>query len=160
ELFLYIEPQRSSLSSYSHKTRELLILACTEVESAWKRYLRLAQKTPLNGYDYTTNDYVRLRDHLFLPDYELILKPYDLQPVRAFGGWDACQPTKSLDWYDAYNLTKHDRDRHFDKANLKNCISAVCAYLAMFSVRFSPYPLYHEGTPTSALFRQFFEIGL
>jgi hypothetical protein len=45
DLFLYIEPSAASLATYSHKTRELLILACTEVENAWKQYMREAIHT-------------------------------------------------------------------------------------------------------------------
>jgi hypothetical protein len=80
--------------------------------------------------------------------------------LRPFHGWTAAQPTKSLVWYDGYNLTKHDRKTHFDKATLKNCIDAVSANLALFSPRFSPYPLYNEGGTVSALFQQLFEIEL
>ncbi|AZA98049.1 hypothetical protein [Chryseobacterium shandongense] len=42
DLFLYIEPTESSMSTYSHKTRELLILACTEVENFWMHYMQIS----------------------------------------------------------------------------------------------------------------------
>lgn len=53
-LFNYIEPSANNLSAYGHKIRELLILACTEVEC-------LLVKTLVdNGYEqkdrYSTND--------------------------------------------------------------------------------------------------------
>lgn len=161
ELFLYVEPSAASLSTYSHKTRELLILACTEVENAWTRYLREAKANPLNGKNFTTNDYVKLADALYLSDFQLTLKAFpSVAPSRPFFGWTAAQPTKSLAWYDGYNLTKHDRMMHFDKATLKNCVDAVSANLALFSVRFSPYPLYNEGGTVSALFQQLFDIAL
>jgi hypothetical protein len=160
ELFLYVEPCPGSLGTYSHKSRELLILACTEVENAWTRYMRDANATPM-GKDYTTNDYVKLLVPLCLNEFEFSLKAFpSVPPTRPFHGWAAAQPTKSLPWYDGYNLTKHDRKTHFDKATLKFCIDAVAANLAMFSVRFSPYPLYHEGGTVSSLFKQLFEVGL
>jgi hypothetical protein len=160
ELVVYVEPTRTSLHTYGHKTRELLILACTEVENAWKYYMRLAHQSPSRGRDFTTKDYVRLLRPLHLSEFELILKPYDIDPIRPFATWDAAYPTRSLTWYDAYNSTKHDRQTHFDKATLKNCIDAVCAYLVMFSVRFSPLPLSNEGGPATALFNQLFDITL
>jgi len=40
ELLLFVEPTTQSLQTYSHKARELLILACTEVEAQWKHYLQ------------------------------------------------------------------------------------------------------------------------
>jgi hypothetical protein len=154
DLFLYIEPSASGLQTYSHKTRELLILACTEVENNWKRYLRAAGVVP-TGRDYTTNDYVRLQPKLFLSEYEVYIPP-----IRPFQGWDVAQPTQSLPWYHAYNLTKHDRQTYFAEATLANCLTAVGANIVMFSVRFSPVPLYHEGGTVSALFNQLFEISL
>ena len=161
ELFLYIEPSPASLSTYSHKTRELLILACTEVENAWKRYMGEANAAPGNGRDYTTNDYVKLLGPLYLNEFQLALKAFPaVAASRPFYGWTSAQPTKSLVWYDGYNLTKHDRRTHFDKATLKNCVDAVGANLALFSTRFSPYPLYNEGGTVSALFQQLFEIEL
>lgn len=160
ELFLYIEPCPTSLDTYSNKTRELLILACTEVENTWQHYMRAAQHSPSTGRGFTTNDYIRLLAPLRLSEFELVPKPYSIPPSQPFLGWSATQPSKSLTWYDAYNLTKHDRHTHFDKATLKTCIDAVCAHLVMFSVRFSPYPLYHEGGTVTALFRQLFDIGL
>ena len=161
EIFLYIEPSPASLSTYSHKTRELLILACTEVENAWARYMREAKAVPVNGKGYTTNDYVKLLGPLYLDEFQLTLKAFPaIASSRPFQGWTAAQPTKSLIWYDGYNLTKHDRKTHFDKAMLKSCIDAVAANLALFSARFSPYPLYNEGGTVSALFQQLFEIEL
>ena len=160
ELFLYIEPCSTSLGTYSNKTRELLILACTEVENTWQHYMRSAQHSPTSSRSYTTNDYIKLLTPLRLSEYELVPKPYSIPPMRPFLSWDVAQPSKSLKWYDAYNLTKHDRQTHFDKATLKTCIEAVCAQLVMFSVRFSPHSLYHEGGTVTALFRQLLDIRL
>ena len=161
ELFLYIEPSQNGMLNFSHKSRELLILGCTEVENNWKRYLQAANVVPMNGRDYTTNDYVKLHSKLFLSEYEISLKAYpSIAPVRPFQGWNTQQPTQSLPWYHAYNLTKHDRQNHFSEATLGNCLSSVCANLILFSVRFSPLPLYQEGGTVSALFNQLFEISL
>src|SRR5690242_12333578 len=71
ELFLYIEPSANSLLTYGHKTRELLILACTEVENAFRHYFRVSNTPPINGREYTTNDYVKLHPTLFLPEFEI-----------------------------------------------------------------------------------------
>jgi hypothetical protein len=147
--------------TYSHKTRELLILSCTEVENSWKQYLASARAAPVNGRDYTTNDYVKLHSKLFLSEFEITLKPYPvIGPIRPFDGWTPAQPTQSLLWYQAYNLTKHDRQTHFSEATMMNCLNAVCANIVLFSVRFGPLPLYQEGGTVSALFSQLFDIKL
>lgn len=160
ELTLFIEPTTSSLQTYSHKTRELLILACTEVENAWKAFMLEAGTNPVSN-DFKTTDYVKLLGPLFLSEYQLKLKAFPSEPTsQPFQGWSAAAPTQSLSWYHAYNQTKHDRKAHFDKATLKHCLDAVAANLVMFSVRYSPYPLYNEGTTVSALFNQMFDIAL
>lgn len=157
DIFVYMEPTLHSLQAHSHKTRELLILAATEAENSWARYLRTATAAPANGNFYTTNDYVRLLQPLFLAEYQLTLRSYPtVPPLRPFANWTAQQPTQSLNWYHAYNQTKHDRDTHFDKATLKNAIDAVAANLVLFSVRFSPYPLWREGGPAASLYNELF----
>jgi hypothetical protein len=161
ELLLYIEPNRSGLKAYSHKTRELLILACAEVENSWKHYMRLAGATPTRGSDFSTKDYVRLASPLFLADYRVSLRPYgEVDSLRPFLGWDANAPTRSLPWYDAYNKTKHDRTHHFGEATLQNCLSAVAANLVMYCVRFSPSSLFTSAGTLGGLVNHLFEIEL
>jgi hypothetical protein len=160
EIFLYIEPSRSSLNTYSHKTRELLILACTEVENFWQYFMTNAECKPLNKRNHTTKDYVKLADKLFLRDYEFTLKTYSSVPsIRPFKDWDIKAPTGSLLWYDAYNKTKHDRDKHFADATLIHCINAVVANLIMHCVRFSPFPMFEQTNTFSSLVNQHFEGG-
>ena len=72
ELLLYIEPSVSGLASFSHKTRELLILSCTEVELQLKQYLRLAAYD--REEDLSMNDYVRLEPRLYLREFVLTLR--------------------------------------------------------------------------------------
>jgi hypothetical protein len=161
ELLLYIEPSSTTLDTYGHKTRELLILACTEIEAQWKYFMRLAGSSePPRGF--TTNDYVRLVEPLFLAELEVTLPRYKgVAPVRPFFGWDSNpSPTKTLPWYFSYNKTKHDRSAHFSEASLQRCIEAVAACFVLFSVRFGPYRLYHGAGTLAALFNGSFSIGL
>lgn len=161
ELFLYIEPDTNGLQTYSHKTRELLILASTEVENFWKYYINKSGITPSNSRTFTTKDYVRLVDKLHLKEYEFSLKTYSSIPaIIPFGNWNATNPTTSLRWYDAYNKTKHDRDAHFSEATLLSCIEAVVANLVMYCVRFSPFPLFDQKNTFSSLINQHFDLQL
>lgn len=161
ELFLYIEPDVNGLQTYSHKTRELLILASTEVENFWKHYMNKAGVTPMNARTYTTKDYVKLVEKLHLREYEFSLKTYSsIPPIAPFANWNSTNPTTSLNWYDAYNKTKHDRDSHFSEATLLNCINAVVANLVMYCVRFSPFPLFDQKNTFSSLINQHFDLQL
>lgn len=160
ELLHFVEPARGALRTYSHKARELLILACTEAENYWKAYLRMAGVLPTKG-DFGTKDYVRLLGPLHLADYVISLPRYaDIDPIRPFGSWSSAQPTKSLPWYDAYNKTKHDRTSHFSEANVWNCLQAVAAIISLFSVRFGPLRLFHGAGTLAAFVNQLFAIEL
>jgi hypothetical protein len=39
ELFETVEPTEANLTAYGHKIREILLLACMEVESSWSAVL-------------------------------------------------------------------------------------------------------------------------
>ncbi|MDR2122167.1 MAG: hypothetical protein LBP34_03490 [Flavobacteriaceae bacterium] len=161
ELFLYIEPDKNGLLTYSHKTRELLILACTEVENSWKYYMDKSSTYPINGKTFTTKDYIKLVDKLYLREFEFTLKTYSAIPAIApFRNWDSANPTTSISWYNSYNKTKHDRDSHFSEATLINCIEAVVANLVMYCVRFSPFPLFDQPNTFSSLVNQHFDVRL
>jgi hypothetical protein len=161
ELLRFIEPSPSTLQTYSHKTRELLILACTEVENIWKTYLRIARVPDPRRGDFTTKDYVRLNEPLHLGEFEISLPRYArIEWLRPFAGWLPAESTRSLPWYEAYNKTKHDRSTHFDKASLWACLQAVAANVVLFAVRFGPFHILQGAGTLPALFNQLFSIRL
>lgn len=160
EILLYIEPSMAGLQTYGHKSRELLILACTEVENLWSQYMRLAGAAP-NGRTFTTNDYVKLMNPLHLKEYQidckLIRNSYSIQP---YSQWSTTSPTQSLPWYNAYNKTKHDREQYFSEATLEHCIHAIAAAIVMFCVRYGPFSLLEGGSTLSGIFIQHFNVSL
>ncbi|MCR6634758.1 hypothetical protein [Devosia sp.] len=161
DLFLYVQPTAQGLQSFGHKSRELLILAATEVENYWQRHARDAGLTGNGGRSLKTTDYVRLKEPLFPAEYEVTLTPFaSLAPIRPFASWSAQNPTQSLPWYDAYNKTKHDRDSHFNDASVERCIQAVCAAIILYCVRFGPFSLVEGTSITSSQFKQLFSIAL
>jgi hypothetical protein len=161
ELLMFIEPSIDGLKSYSHKTRELLILACTEVENQWTALLNLANHTPLRGRNFTTNDYVKLLPIAYFDEYQIELKNYhSLSPHKPFNNWDINNPTQSLRWYDAYNKTKHNRDAHFSEAIFQFAIDAVAANIIMYCVRFGALILLQDTHTLSGLIKQIFNIKL
>ncbi|MDE8601469.1 hypothetical protein M3I01_000820 [Marinomonas sp. RSW2] len=126
DLFKVIEPTQKNLISYGHKIREVLILACTEVEYLLLQFLKD------NGYknkrNYSTRDYIKALGPLRLDLYKIKLKMHpSLNFIAPFCDWNEEQPTKSLTWYDAYNAVKHDRGGNFESASLEAVINAVGA---------------------------------
>ncbi len=146
DILLYVEPSSEGLKTYSHKIRELLILACTEVESSFKSYNF--------GNNKKTEDYIEILKYVNLAKHKISLvgytNPYKCCP---FENWNVAQPTKSLPWYEAYNLVKHDKEKNFHLATLENCINAIAANVIMFAIRYSPMMLYNENDVCSNLVR-------
>ena len=49
-----------------------------------------------------------------------------LKPVSPFLGWGTSgKPSQELDWYDAYNATKHNRENEFGRSTLEHAFAAV-----------------------------------
>ncbi|MEZ8503158.1 hypothetical protein AB6D08_17740 [Vibrio splendidus] len=161
DILLYIEPDQNGLSAYGHKSRELLILACTEVENLWTSIFKKSNILPQNGRMFTTQDYVKLLHKACLSEFEITFKNYQgLRKFQPFANWTAAQPTQSLDWYNAYNMTKHDRNTSFNKATLENVMDAIAANVAMFCAKYGPFGLFHDNNALSSLFNQHFSISL
>src|SRR5690606_35226317 len=108
-----------NLKSFRHRTRELLALACMEVEASLRAVLRASGS--FSGRDrFNMNDYVRACEPLCLREFQVTLRRHpNVGPLRPFQSWDIKQPTASLPWYDAYNATKHDRETALDRATLE-----------------------------------------
>ena len=156
EIFLFIEPSNVTKDTFSHKIRELLILSCTEVENFWNYYLKLCG-VPERRNGYSTNDYVRLKEKLFLNEFEFnLISCPELGAIRPFENWENSNPTQSLFWYDSYNKTKHDRTSNFNKATLWNSINAVVACLILHCVKFGPYTMFEGGNHFSSVIKQLF----
>lgn len=125
-LFDYVEPSEENFTSYGHKIRELLILACTEVEYLLQKVL--TDNMYPEAQMYRTRDYIKCKDILKLDKYEVSLNQYsELSNFKPFDGWDFECPTQSLKWYSAYNAVKHNRGGTIKDANLENLLYAISA---------------------------------
>ena len=134
EIFITVEPASRNAATFGHKIRDVLLLACMEVEASWAGVLREHEYLKDR---YTTNDYVKLLEPMCLRDYRVQLRWYpDFPSFKPFGHWDSNKPTKSLVWYDAYNATKHNRETNLHQATLANAVCAVGASVVMFCAQF------------------------
>ena len=107
DVFRVVEPSPANFDAYGHRLRELLILTCTEVETACKAVL---QANGMARERFATNDYVRLRDPMRLAEWRVALAVHpDVPELQPFGQWDPAKPTESLRWYDAYNVSHRPR---------------------------------------------------
>jgi hypothetical protein len=149
-IFRTIHPVPANYLAYGHDTRNLLILAATEVEAHWKGVLRA--NGVLGG---STNDYVKLLPAMKLEEYTVRLPFYPWLPdVSPFAGWSSTAPTRTLSWYDAYNAVKHDRENEFQRAALSHTLEAVCGCAVMIFAQFGFSGFRHRTEISS-----FFEIA-
>lgn len=161
EIFLYVEPSTEGLQSYSHKIRELLMLACTEMENYFVHYAEnIKNLTPNNGQYFNTSDYIKLKDTLFLNEFVIKLKNCSIANFNPFVSWQTPQTTKTLTCYDIYNKTKHHFDKNFKITTLKSAIDAVCGCLILYSVKYGVSKLQDGKDYLSVLFYSLFQIKL
>ena len=138
-IFQVISPDASNLKAYGTEIRNVLITASTEFEAQCKGILKA------NGYKqkrWTTNDYVKLLSPMKLSSYSVKISPYSSISNRVpFKKWNSVKPTASLNWYDAYNKTKHDRESNLNLANLENAIDAVGACAIILFAQYGKFPI-------------------
>jgi hypothetical protein len=145
-LFAAVEPHEMQDLTYGLLQREILILACTLAESAWRSVLEANNARPLNGSEdrWTTSDYVRLLKPMRLDEWRVSLSSHHAyRDLRPFNGWDEKKATKSLPWYDAYNAVKHGWETSLQQATFGVTVDAVAAAFIMSTAQFGP-----RNTPT------------
>lgn len=152
-LFNYIDPDPSNFKCFGHKVRELLILACTEVE--YLLYKGLTENGYENKKTYSTNDYIKCLELYKLDQWMVKLVRYPtIKTFTPFKNWDASKPTKSLAWYDAYNAVKHNRGDKIAEANFEHAIDSVAALHILLQAQYG-YHIFdrmHQRTEEKSLF--------
>jgi hypothetical protein len=130
-----VHPIAKTFDTFGHDIRNLLILACTEVETHCRGVL---VTNGVNKEVYNSNDYVLLRDAMRLEDYAIDFPAYPwLQPIKPFEGWGRTgKPSRDLKWYAAYNAVKHNREHEFEQATLGHAFEAVTAAAIMIVAQF------------------------
>ena len=142
ELFDYVEPSDENKDCYSFRIYELLLRACTEVESNMKGIL------VANGYDkkepdrFCISDYFELEKTHRLSEYEVLIPNWsgELRKRIPFANWKGqtkwVKNETMLGWYVAYNTVKHNRQNEFNEASLVNAIDAYCGLLVLLTSQF------------------------
>lgn len=132
-LFEYIEPADQNLSTFSHRSYELLLRASTEIETNFKRIL-LANNYQTAG-NWNMTDYYKINVATKLHEYRVEWHNWrsGSKIIFPFNEWTSTtyQP---LAWYQSYNNVKHDRYRNFSEASLENVLKSVSAvFVLLFS---------------------------
>lgn len=132
-----IHPVPETFGAYGHEIRNLLILACTEVEAQWRGVLKAS------GYDkgrgnWSTKHYMRLEPAMRLCEYVVAFPAFPwLEPITPFADWQSPDGSSAaLPWYSAYNGVKHNREGEFERGTLRSAFEAVSACLVLLCAQF------------------------
>ena len=125
-VFKVVAPNRYNKKVYGHSIRNIILLACTEIDMMMKHILERNVYT--RKKTYSTNDYIHLLKPLRLNEYKVGFRRFGNSSYSPFWRWNNEDPSKSIWWYDAYNKVKHDREENFKHANLGTAINAVMAF--------------------------------
>lgn len=150
-----VQPEEQNLQTYGHGIRNVLVLACTEVELHWRNVLQANHYAPKANH-FTTKDYVKLLSAMRLDAWVVNLNYYPwLWPCAPFVCWSARDlgPSKSLAWYAAYNKVKHDREGSFREATLRRAIDAVTACFIMLCAQYGHGFAREQGVADQLFFK-------
>lgn len=132
EVLAAIEPLHAQLGVYGHKPRQLLLLACMEVDSALKS-VAVANGSTVKSPNFP--DHARLAGPMRLGDWQVrLVRSTEGLTFAPFSGWNPQTPR--LAWYTAYNNTKHGREDHLDEARLEHVLNAVAAAYVLLIAQF------------------------
>jgi hypothetical protein len=149
-----VHPSEDTFNAFGHSIRNLLILACTEVETHWRGILTANN---FKKEQYSTNHYVLLQGAMGLGDYAIEFPSFPwIAPVRPFEGWGTSgKPSQELGWYAAYNAVKHNRENEFSRATLRNVFEAVSASVIMLVAQFGSIVGLGHNTELESFFHLF-----
>ena len=126
DLFAFIEPADENLKTYSHRVQQLLMRTCVEIEANCAAILTENGYRPEGGGHLDMRDYRRIERSHRLSQYRIRIPLWrgNNRIVRPFAAWE--ERDAGLDWYQAYNKSKHDRHECFERANFDEIGRASC----------------------------------
>ena len=120
----YVEFDEKNLDTFSIELTHILFSASSEVDVVIKQLCNLID--PITKVE-NINDYrniISIHSNEFINE-EVVIHRYGL----TFRPWLNWNNDKNPDWWRCYNHVKHERNKHYSEANLKNAINAVGALL-------------------------------
>jgi len=121
ELSRYVEFTEKNFACYSIEIARILLASGAETDVVCRQLCLANNPVSTAG---SINDY---RDELksLFPDisqFEVLIPRFGLT-LRPWDEWNKKDGVPF--WWTAYNKTKHERDSHYEEANLKNALNAV-----------------------------------
>lgn len=147
----YVELHPDNSTAFSNEYAKLMLLIGSEIDVVAK--LLCAREAP----DQSARNIIQYRTILTtrftgLHTIEIDIARYKMK-IKPWLSWNPENPSSPA-WWTAHNAIKHERDKHFLKANQRNTVEALCGLLALLLYWFKdeyhlqPYPdLLNYGFP-------------
>ncbi|MGA3086567.1 MAG: hypothetical protein ABSE95_17550 [Thermodesulfobacteriota bacterium] len=114
----FVEFNKNNFATFSIEMAHLLLATSSEIDVVLKMLCKPFAPTAQNEEDYRSSipkqipNFTKVK--VEIQRYEITLQPWQ--------AWDSNQtPT----WWTAYNKVKHERDLHYEKANLENVLQSM-----------------------------------
>lgn len=133
-IFSYVEPSYHNRKTYSYKIQQLFIRVCIELEANFKAIFN-ENKYSKEESRWNINDYWKINVSHRLSEYQAIMPTWEGKG-NTFSPFAAWKDSPRLNWYRAYQRTKHSRADKLDEANLENLMNAFCALFIVLSAQF------------------------
>lgn len=160
DIFSFVEPSTDNYPTYSLRLRELLILACTEIEANFIGVLKANSVRPTRK-NWSTVDYVKLVEVLKLKSWSVVLKfRSDVGSTHPYESWSNDMPTKTLPWFEAYNAVKHDAIHSLPQASFKHVYEAMSALYILHLAQWGPNVFENLQLPTPFVYVEFPEFDV
>lgn len=134
DIFSYVEPSYQNRKTYSYKIQQLFIRICIELEANFKAILK-ENKYSIEERKWTIYDYWKIDASHRLSDYQVIMPTWEGRQ-KTFAPFEAWKKSPLLNWYSAFQRTKHSRADKLNEANLENMMNAFCALFVVLTAQF------------------------
>lgn len=133
-IFSYVEPSYQNRKTYSYKIQQLFIRICIELEANFKAIFK-ENKYSKEESRWTIQDYWKIDTSHRLSDYQVIMPTWGGKG-KTFTPFEAWKTSPTLNWYRAYQRTKHSRADKLNEANLENLMNAFSALFVVLTAQF------------------------
>lgn len=136
----YVELVSQNFPTYSTAFARLYLAAGSEIDVVAKL---LCQSVNPTSTDKNIDQYREtiVSKYPDLPNVEVELPRHKMERQP----WKSWSTGSNPTWWRSYNEVKHERNRHFDKANLENTLDAIAALFVLLAY------LHHEDLRKSHL---------
>lgn len=133
-IFTFVEPSYQNRKTYSYKIQQLFIKICIELEANFKAIFKENQYSKAEK-SWTIKDYWKIDRSHRLSDYQVIMPTWE-GGSKTFAPFEEWKKSPNLNWFRAFQRTKHSRAEKLNEANLENLMNAFCALFVVLSSQF------------------------